>query len=103
MTKVVNPQPSTYSVSGDFQVFGSNLDHVTMELLCPAGTTGGPPIVISQGPFSYDGSQLNLNVSGRLVSGGIYDVRVVANGEISPLASGDRLYVAIAAGGGASA
>ncbi|MDA8262628.1 MAG: hypothetical protein M0Z47_07330 [Actinomycetota bacterium] len=98
-----NPQPQAYSPSGDFLVYGSNLNNVSMELLCPAGTTSGPPIVISQGPFSYDGSQLNLNVPGGLVSGGIYDVRVVANGEISPLGSGDRLYVAIAAGGGASA
>ncbi len=74
-----------------------------MELLCPAGSTSGPPIVISQGPFSFDGSELNLHVSGGLVSGGIYDVRIVANGAISAVNAGDRLFVAIAAGGSASA
>ena len=98
-----NPQPQQYAPSGDFQISGTNLDNVSMELLCPAGSTSGPPIVISQGPFSFDGSELNLHVSGGLVSGGIYDVRIVANGAISAVNAGDRLFVAIAAGGSASA
>ena len=100
---VSNPPPQQYEHSGDFQIHGTNLSNVSMELLCPAGSTAGPPIVISQGPFSYDGTEVNLHVTGGLVSGGIYDVRVVANGEISALNSGDRLFVAIAVGGSASA
>ena len=103
VTGVSNPQPQQYAPSGDFQISGTNLDNVSMELLCPAGSTSGPPIVISQGPFSFDGSELNLHVSGGLVSGGIYDVRIVANGAISAVNAGDRLFVAIAAGGSASA
>lgn len=103
VTAVFNPQPQQYAPSGDFQIHGTNLSNVSMELLCPAGSTAGPPIVISQGPFSYDGTEVNLHVTGGLVSGGIYDVRVVANGEISALNSGDRLFVAIAVGGSASA
>ncbi len=103
VTGVDNPQPQQYAPSGDFQVYGTNLDNVSMELLCPAGSTGGAPIVISQGPFSFDGSELNLHVPGGLVSGGIYDVRIVANGAISAVDAGDRLFVAIAVGCSASA
>ena len=94
ISSVVNPDSINYAASGSFQILGTNLTNITEELLCPTQGTSGSSIILLKGPFSYSGTQANIYVPSGLVSGGIYDVRLVGNGLISGVSSSDRLFVA---------
>ncbi len=97
VTEVDNPNPTNFEASSEILVKGINMSSLSEVLLCPTAGTTEPEILLGANDITGGINQLNLDVTNQLVSGAIYDVRIVANGMISNIVSSDKLYVAIAA------
>ncbi len=90
---VTTVNPSFANGGATVQVLGSNLSPTSEVLLCPTSSEQIAAITVPESAVTGAATQINVNVATLPTPAVTYDVRIVSNGQISPLNS--SIYIAV--------